>query len=476
MRLRTSLVLAGAIVLWSGCQPAGDGREAGSAEERSAEELGEGATPDRPNIVLVIADDFGAPNHGFMGAEYMHSPNIDRLAEHGVVFPNGYAPANHCRPSLRTFATGLLPLQYDRLEVRNRSVHRASDEYLALSEEEREVWEDEYQFHSMRDVATLPRILSENGYLTWQGGKWWEFTYENGGFTHGMTTGWDPEDRDDEGWFLQFMGGQGRELARVSNEAAYEFVEEAGERPFFMWYAPELPHYPFDAPQEYLDLYAGDEFTESARLYYANASWLDDRLGEFFEFLDARGKLENTLIVYVNDNGWEQEPEQEFAGDEMRFHNGGDKGKLSMYDQSFRTPIIFTWPGRLEGGQVRGDLIHGADIPATILDYVGLEEPEGLYGRSYRGVIEGSSSDGRDEIVGRATQVRWEGDMMGRRMNGYWLRRGPWFFNWDVDSGTTQLYNVLDDPRSERDRSVENQRLVEEFQHRIDAWRAAYEQ
>jgi hypothetical protein len=66
--------------------------------------------------------------------------------------------------------------------------------------------------------------------------------------------------------------------------------------------------------------------------------------------------------------------------------------------------------------------------------------------------------------------------MMGRRMNGYWLRRGPWFFNWDVDSGTTQLYNVLDDPRSERDRSVENQRLVEEFQHRIDAWRAAYEQ
>ena len=434
-----------------------------------------GAAPDRPNVVLVIADDFGAPNHGFMGADYMHSPNLDRLAEHGVVFPNGYAPANHCRPSLRTFATGMLPLQYDQLEARNRETFRTSEAYAAMSEEERNTWEDEYQFHSMRDIATLPRILADDGYLTWQGGKWWEFNYENGGFTHGMTTGWAPEDRDDEGWFLQLMGGQGRDLARVSNQAAYDFVEEAGDRPFFMWYAPELPHYPFDAPQEYLDLYPADEMTESARLYYANASWFDDRLGEFFEYLDARGKLENTLIVYVNDNGWEQEPDQEFVGDEMRFHNGGDKGKLSMYDQSFRTPVIFAWPGRIGEGEVREDLIHGADIPATILDYLGFRVPTWLYGQSYREVIEGQAPGSREEIMGRVTQVRWEGDMMGRRMNGYWIRRGPWFFNWDVDSGETQLFNVVDDPRSERDLAGERQDLVNEFIVRINAWRGAYE-
>ena len=461
-RRLASLVLASAIVA---CGP--------DAERAQAPE---GDAPERPNIVLIVADDFGAPYHGFMGADYVHTPNVDALAASGVLFPNGYAPANHCRPSLRTFVTGLLPVQYDLREAFNRDAFMASDEFASMDAEARESWERDYQFHSMRDIETLPGILVADGYLAWQGGKWWEFTYENGHFTHGMTTGWEPEDMDDEGWFLQFMGGQGRELARVSNQAAYDFIDEAGERPFFLWYAPELPHYPFDAPQRYLDIYAGEEMSESAKLYYANASWFDDRLGELFAYLEERGKLENTLVVYVNDNGWEQEPDQEFIDDEMRFHNGGDRGKLGMYDQSFRTPIIFAWPGRIGAGQMREDLIHGADIAATILDYVGLESPESIFGRSYSDVIDSAATGPRDDIVGRVTQVRWEGDMMGRRMNGYWVRQGPWFLSWDVDTDETRLFNLVDDPRSDFDVSADHPDLVDGFKSRIDSWRAAYEQ
>jgi uncharacterized sulfatase len=460
--------IAAALLITSACQP-----EKGQADRAARPD----SVPetDRPNVVLVVADDFGAPYHGFMGADHVRTPNIDELAESGVVFPNGYAPANHCRPSLRSFVTGLLPVVYDWQEEQNRQLFTRSAEYEVMSSDEQRRWEEDYQFHSMRDIATLPGILSDNGYLAWQGGKWWEFNYQNGHFTHGMTTGWSPEDRDDEGWFLQFMGGEGRELARVSNQAAYDFVDLAGDRPFFLWYAPELPHYPFDAPQEYLDIYAAEQMSESAKLYYANASWFDDRLGELFGYLRQKGKLDNTLVVYVNDNGWEQEPDQEFTGDEMRFHNGGDKGKLSAYDLSFRTPVIFAWPDRIEAGVVREELIHGADLPATILDYLGLEFPEPVYGRSYREVIAGNPADAREEIIGRVTQVRWEGDMMGRRMKGYWLRRGAWFFSWDVDSGETMLFNVVDDPRSEHDLSADEQGQVEWFQVRIDAWRAAFE-
>lgn len=459
-----------ALAILAACQPRDADRdtESSSAPEGAVE-------PDMPNIVLVIADDFGAPNHSFLGADYMKTPNLDALAASGIVFGNGYTPANHCRPSLRSIATGLLPIQYEALEARNRAAFMESAEYLAMSPEEQRTWSDNYQFHSMKDIQTLPGILADHGYLTWQGGKWWEFTYENGGFTHGMTTGWAPEDRDSEGWFLQFMGGDGRDLARVSCQAAYDFVDEAGDRPFFIWYAPELPHYPFDAPQKYYDIYKDEEMSESAKLYYANASWFDDRLGEFLGFLREKDELDNTLIVYVNDNGWEQEPHQEFVGDEMRFHNGGDKGKLGMYDQSFRTPIVFVWPGRIAVGQTREELIHAADIAPTILDYLGLEAPPDIYGRSYQDVISGTSTNSREEIIGRVTQLRWEGDMMGRKARGYWLRRSPWYFSWDLDTGETRLFDVEADPRSENDLAEDNEGLVADFKQRISRWRSTYE-
>ena len=75
----------------------------------------------------------------------------------------------------------------------------------------------------------------------------------------------------------------------------------------------------------------------------SNCTWFDDSVGELIEFLTKKDLLKNTLLVYVNDNGWEQEPYQEFIDHPIRSHNGGDKGKLSVYDQSFRTPIIFSW-------------------------------------------------------------------------------------------------------------------------------------
>lgn len=159
----------------------------------------------------------------------------------------------------------------------------------------------------------------------------------------------------------------------------------------------------------------------------------------------------------------------------MRSHNGGDKGKLGLYDQSFRTPIVFAWPGRIEQGQTREDLIRAADIAPTILDYLGLEAPPDIYGRSYRDVISGTGSGGGQEIIGRVTQLRWEGNMMGRRARAYWLRRGPWYFSWDLDTGETRLFNVDDDPRSDNDLAAERPGLVADFKARISDWRSTYE-
>ncbi len=425
-----------------------------------------------PNIVLIIGDDQGYPYFGFMGADYVQTPHMDALAASGTVFTQGYVPDNHCRPSLQTLMTSTLPISY-KGEVANKlQQEKSKSAYQEMADDERAEWEQNFQFHSMKYFETFPEILAKTGYRSFQGGKWWEYNYQNGGFTHGMTTGWTPEDRKDGSkWFKQFMGGTGLELARATMEPVYEFIDQNRDQPFFLWFAPELPHYPFDAPEKYYNLYKGAEMSESAKRYYANCTWFDDGVGALVSHLKKTGEFKNTLFVYVNDNGWEQNPDQEFRHDSLRWHNGGDKGKLSLYDQSFRTPIIFSWEGKIATGARKNALIHSADIPATLLDYLDIDIPESYFGQSYRPVIEGSQSQLRQNIIGNITQTRWEGDMMGRRLDGYWLRNQDWFFSWNVTDGIKSLYNMNKDPFNDINLAQENPELVDSFTRAVKAWK-----
>ncbi len=436
-------------------------------EQQLAEELSEAL----PNIVLLIGDDQGYPYFGFMGADYIQTPNMDQLAASGTLFTNGYVPDNHCRPSLQTLLTGILPIQYKGIRDSIKEDKMKKEEYLSLSQEEKTEWDKNFDFHAMQYFETLPKVLAQKGYASFQGGKWWEYHFENGGFTHGMTLGWTEEERNQPGWFEEFMGGDGTDLARVSNQAAYDFLESTSGSPFFMWYAPSLPHYPFDAPEKYYNLYKDKEMTESAKQYYANCSWFDDAFGQLVEHLKEKDLFDNTLFIYVNDNGWEQNPDQEFVGDEMRYHNGGDKGKLSIYDQSFRSPIIFSWPGKIAPGVVKEDLVHSADIPATILDFLEIPVPDHYFGKSYKGVIEGSASSSRSEILGNVTQIRWEGDMMGKNIEGYWLRNKDWFFQWNATDDQKALFDMNEDPFNDKDLSSEFPDLVAQLQNQIEDWK-----
>ncbi|MEM7513066.1 MAG: sulfatase-like hydrolase/transferase, partial [Bacteroidota bacterium] len=236
-----------------------------------------------PNVILLIGDDQGYPYFGFMGADYVQTPNMDALAASGTLFTDGYVSDNHCRPSLQTLMTGMLPIDY----------YKKSEEIFQKLVEEESIPEDSLvKFKQQFDLKalalpafeTLPEMLAEKGYLSFQGGKWWEFTYQNGGFTHGMTRGWSMEDQKGN-WFHNHMGGEGMDLARVTNQPAYDFIEEAGENPFFIWFAPSLPHYPFDAPEKYYNLYKDEDMSESAKQYYANCTWFDDAWGEMVDYL-----------------------------------------------------------------------------------------------------------------------------------------------------------------------------------------------
>lgn len=454
--------LAILMVLLLGCNPPTGETNTNTAEK---EQL--------PNIIMLVGDDQGYPYFGFMGADYVQTPNMDKLAEAGVLFTDGYVSDNHCRPSLQTLLTGILPIDY----------HKQALALMDAEVERQNIPEDSIQaFHEDFDkkatafaqANTLPRMLAEKGYASFQGGKWWEFNYQNGGFTHGMTKGWTEEEQKNKDWFIKHMGGEGMDLARVTNQPAYDFLEETKGQPFFMWFAPSLPHYPFDAPEKYYNLYKDQDMSESAKQYYANCTWFDDAWGELVDHLKEKGLYDNTLIIYVNDNGWEQDPKQEFWNDPQRSHNGGDKGKSSIYDMSFRTPIIFAWGDEIRKGVRTDAVIHSADIPATILDYVDLDIPNDFYGLSYRSVIDGEQESIRDFVQGNVITTRSTKpeDVMGRHVEGYWVRKDNWFLRWHYTDNEIELFDLNNDLRNDNDVSAAHPDQLAELKKLAEDYKA----
>ena len=410
--------------------------------------LGCGQTKiDKPNIILIIGDDHGYPYFGFMGSKIVSTPNMDELAKSGALFTNGYVPDNHCRPALQALITGIDPYEYKKQRDSLKNSLKEDQYYLGMGITSKKEWENNFNYHAMKYFNTIPKALEKDGYTSFQSGKWWEYHFEYGGFTDGMTKGWVRENRDGRNWFQQFMGGEGTDIGRVTNQPVYDFIENNQSNPFFIWYAPQLPHYPFDAPNKYRTIYQNKGYSKSAVEYYANCTWFDEAVGELISFLKKRNIFDNTLFVYVNDNGWEQEPYQEFINDPMRSHNGGDKGKLSIFDQSFRTPIIFSWKNKIDKNTQFDDLIHTIDISATILDYAGITNISQMgKAKSYKNVIKGLEDGSRNIVLGNSNKIRDEKDPMGRDVNAYWGRNKKWFFKSNITDGFEALYDISKDP------------------------------
>ena len=435
-----------------------------------------------PNIVLLVGDDHGYPYFGFMGDEHVITPSMDALALGGTTFSHAHVTATYCRPSLRTLVTGLHPVQYVQRE--NEIVERRRGEdagYASLGDRERDLWDQIEKAAAMREFETLPKRLGEAGYVSWQGGKWWENHYRNGHFSEGMSEGWDLSAYGGDGFFEELMGAEGNELVRGTMAPVFDFIDRNRQQPFFIWFAPSLPHVPFDAPHTYRKYYENMDISESAKLYYANITWWDDGVGRLLDHIESRGLMDDTLFVYISDNGWEQEADVEYKvgenatiSDDLLLGNGGHLGKNGLYDLSFRSPLIFHWRGRIRHSFNTSSLVSSMDIYPTILDLAGVEIPRDLPGNSLLPLIDGRSIPERTHLVGYTDNRRSSTTPMGERAEGYSVRTHRWQFLWYADTDEKVLYDITVDRFAENNLADEYPELVAEFRAVIADWKVEF--
>jgi arylsulfatase A-like enzyme len=374
--------------------------------------------------VLLIGDDVGYADAGFMGSDVAHTPNLDRLAEGGTVFPLGYTTASTCRPSLRSLLTGLEPVALDPRIHRGRSTpgRTAVVERYGID---------------IREYATLPRRLAAAGYVSFQSGKFFESSFRDAGFSHGMTTAVDRA---------------GSRIARETMEPLYAFVDAHRDRPFLVWFAPKLPHHPMDAAPEFHAPYEGADLSRDARDYFANLTRLDDAIGRIVRHLERQGLRERTLLVYLADNGWVAQPAPTPASAAARKQHrllGGPRGKQSLYDAGYRTPLVFNGPA-VPSGRVRPELVSILDLFPTLLEAAGAPA-RGVPGESLWPLIRGEGGRGRREIIGFAYSVRADlpdGRMAGPRRilpGGLFVRTADWHYL-EYGGRPAELYRVKSDP------------------------------
>ena len=414
-----------------------------------------------PNVVLIISDDQAWTDYGFMGHPAIQTPHLDRLAAESVVFRRGYVPTALCRPSLLTLATGHYAHKHG--VTGNDPSPKHAGPATPLYAERRATL-----ISYIERFDTLPELLAKRGYLSHQSGKWWEGGFAHGGFTHGMTRGFPrPGGRH---------GDDGLRIGREGMRPIERFVETAveAEKPFFLWYAPFLPHTPHNPPERLLEKYRQDGRPLPIARYYAMCEWFDQTCGQLLGILDAKDVRDNTLVVYVTDNGWIQSP----TG-----RGYAPRSKQTPYEGGVRTPIMFSWPGRLEGA-TRLEPVSSIDLVPTILSAAGLTVPDGLPGLNLWPILTGAKPIDRDAIFGEsfahdiADVADPEASLLYR-----WCIEGKWklllTYDGEVnryksthprDEKGPQLFDLSKDPHEKKNVATEHPEVVARLAKRIAGW------
>ncbi len=309
------------------------------------------ATPARPNIVFILADDLGLDGVSCYGADARKTPNIDKLAAAGTRFETCYA-APLCGPSRCLLMTG-------RYAFRTGGITNGS-------------WRGDGPGAKSADEQPIAKLLKQAGYTTGMAGKWRQVgeTPRDWGFDEYTT------DPTAGGWYWQTTHQQnGKEVTvpegtyapDVVHAFAIDFLRRHKGDPFFFYYSMHNVHGPIVRTSD-----SAKDTSDPEKLYNDNIAYMDKQVGAVVAELERLGLRENTLVIFSGDNGTALTFPSPIGG---RMINGK---KASMLEGGSRVPFIASWPGVTPAGRVSKDIISFADPHATFLELAGVKPPVGL--------------------------------------------------------------------------------------------------
>jgi choline-sulfatase len=414
---------------------------------------------DRPHILLVMVDQLAAAFLRAYGHPVTKTPNIDRLAEDGVVFENAYTPSPLCAPSRAAFMTGLLPSRTG-------------------------VYDNSAEFPS--SIPTFAHYLRLEGYRTCLSGKMHFVGADQlHGFEERLTTdvypgdfGWTPDwskpgERVDW-WYHNMTSVKEAGVAEITNQLEYDdevafhatrrlydYARFERDAPLFLCASFSHPHDPYVARRRFWDLYADEEIDlpaapelpgdpHSQRLwrdcamgeaevteddvrrsrhgYYASLSYVDEKIGEVLAAFESCGLADDAVVIFTSDHG-------DFLGEHGLFY------KMSFREHAARVPLIVAAPGRFAARRVR-EPVSLMDFVPTLADLArpGLsgELARPVDGRSLVPLLEGASEDERGTALGEYLAESALGPLV-------MIRRGRWKFI-HAAGDPDQLFDLEDDP------------------------------
>ncbi|MFK7790910.1 MAG: sulfatase-like hydrolase/transferase [Phycisphaeraceae bacterium] len=480
-----------------------------------------------PNVILINADDLGYGDLSCYGATMIRTPNIDALAERGRRFTDAHSPSAVCSPSRYGLLTGQYPLR-------------------------RNIWGPVNRQHPLvigPDTPTLGKLFQQSGYDTACVGKWhlgvgekqtdWNGKLAPGPnacgfdyyFGHAVVNssppyvyvendgivGYDPKDpiifrRGAKSLTQQFpekgtAGVGGAEAAHLlyrDKEVGTTFVEQstrwindrAKDQPYFLYLATTNIHHPFTPAQQF-------DGTSEAGIYGDFVHELDWMVGEIVKAVEARGELDNTLIIFTSDNGGMLNMGGQKAWEAGHRMNGDLLGfKFGIWEGGHRVPMIAAWPGRIPEGTTSDHLISQVDLFATLeslLNPDAVDAGAGIDSVNQLPELLGQVDEPiRDELVVLSNRpshlairtARWlyipaqgeggfRGEQWGKHLiSGVAAMKITKQINSDVvdgklkaDAPKAQLYDLINDPRQTRNVISEHAEVAKQMQSRVDHYR-----
>ena len=464
------------------------------------------ATADRPNVILIFADDLGPGMVGCYGQNRITTPNIDRLAREGMKFTNYYGGV-YCAPSRWTLLTGMhdgriggwaqtragLPIYRDngsmteeqyqtKLAQLKANAHRIAPEEVFLGQVAQNAGYQTSQFGKL-----------DRGFLTWhERVKRFGWDFYEGYYDHQRCHGFYPPYlwRNGERFELEGntdpwcgkMSEKGNEPVGAGGETysqnvfiqgILKYLREHRDEAFFLYHPTQLPHGPVAIPELHPDFASDDSLTLAEKKYASMVKMLDDHVGLIMDELKTLGIDDNTIVIFTSDNGHElyygpksNYKKQLFSDDEKAnltdrkwrtsecgdvFDGAGGRAglKRSGYQGGMQCPLIARWPDHISAGTESDLLATHYDFMATLADLVGGEIPAGKDSISYLPTLLDESQNQTHDYIVVNNQFAAMGSRAIIDRNGWKLVES------NRRAGKFQLYNISTD--NEERNNVEDQ-------------------